>query len=127
MRSAPMLNEDMSSVADGRLSAVRRAPARMRPVDVQPELSLPSAAAPAARSAKRAYNALSATSIGLEFGIAVAIGLAAGMWLDKRLGTTPWLMLLLLVLGLVAGFRNVLRAVRRSEAAARAEAREGAA
>lgn len=105
MRSAPTLNEDLRSVTDG-------------------NLSLPSAAAPAARSAKRAYNALSATSIGLEFGIAVAIGVAFGMWLDQRLGTTPWLMLLLLVLGLVAGFRNVLRAVHRSEAAARAEATE---
>lgn len=89
-------------------------------------LSLPGAAAPAARSAKRAYNALSATSIGLELGVAVGIGLASGMWLDQRLGTTPWLMLLLLVLGLVAGFRNVLRAVQRSDAAARAAAKEDA-
>jgi ATP synthase protein I len=39
------------------------------------------------------------------------------MWLDRQLGTEPWMMLLFLVLGLVAGFRNVLRAVARAEKA----------
>jgi F0F1-type ATP synthase assembly protein I len=37
------------------------------------------------------------------------------MWLDGKLGTTPWLMLLWLGLGLVAGFRGVFRAVRRAD------------
>jgi ATP synthase protein I len=81
---------------------------------------------PAARRSKRAYNALSASSVGLELGIAVVIGVLGGMWLDSKLGTTPWLMLLLMVLGLVAGFRNVLRAVKRAERAAEDEAREDA-
>lgn len=107
MRSASTPYEDFGPVPNG-------------------SLSLPSAAAPAARRAKRAYNALSATSIGLEFGIAVTIGIAGGMWLDQRLGSTPWLMLVFMVLGLIAGFRNVLRAVHRSDAAARAEANEDA-
>src|SRR3982751_2778316 len=81
----------------------------------------PANIAPAARTSKRAYNALSASSVGLELGIAVIVGLFAGMWLDNKLGTTPWLMLVLLVLGLVAGFRNVLRAVERAEQAAAKE------
>jgi ATP synthase protein I len=81
----------------------------------------PANIAPAARTSKRAYNALSASSVGLELGIAVIVGLFAGMWLDTKLGTTPWLMLVLLVLGLVAGFRNVLRAVERAEKAAAKE------
>lgn len=76
---------------------------------------------PAARRSKRAYNALSASSVGLELGVAVIVGLLFGMWLDSKLGTTPWLMLLFLVLGLVAGFRNVLRAVARAEKAAKEE------
>ena len=75
--------------------------------------------APAAKQAKRAYNALSASSVGLELGIAVIVGLLAGMWLDSHFGTSPWLMLLFLVLGLVAGFRNVIRAIARVEAAAK--------
>ncbi|MEO8840070.1 MAG: AtpZ/AtpI family protein [Kofleriaceae bacterium] len=82
--------------------------------------------APAARKAKRAYNALSASSVGLELGIAVIVGVLGGMWLDSHFGTTPWLMLVFLVFGVVAGFRNVLRAVARAEAAAAAEAKEDA-
>jgi ATP synthase protein I len=79
---------------------------------------------PAARRSKRAYNALSASSVGLELGIAVILGLLGGMWLDSKAGTSPWLMLLFLVLGLVAGFRNVLRAVKRAEQAAAEEDRQ---
>jgi ATP synthase protein I len=79
------------------------------------------AADPAHRRGKGAYNALSASSVGLELGLAVAIGLLIGWWLDQHFGTAPWLMLLWLALGLVAGFRGVLRAVRQADRAARAE------
>jgi ATP synthase protein I len=73
---------------------------------------------PAARSGKRAYNALNASSVGLELGISVALGLLAGYYMDKWLGTEPWLMLLWLLLGLIAGFRGVFRAVARADRAA---------
>ena len=72
---------------------------------------------PAARSSKRMYEGLSSSSVGLELGIAVIVALLFGMWLDRRLGTQPWLMLVFLCLGLVAGFRNVPRAVARAERA----------
>jgi ATP synthase protein I len=70
---------------------------------------------PAARASKRMYEGLSASSVGLELGLAVIIALLVGMWLDRRFGTEPWLMLVFLGLGLIAGFRNVLRAVARAE------------
>ncbi|HEY1550012.1 MAG TPA: AtpZ/AtpI family protein [Kofleriaceae bacterium] len=73
---------------------------------------------PAAQRSRRAFNQLSASSVGLELGVAVIVSLLFGMWLDTKAGTTPWLMLAFLVIGLVAGFRNVLRAVKRAEAAA---------
>jgi F0F1-type ATP synthase assembly protein I len=72
---------------------------------------------PAARTTKRAYDALSASSVGLELGISVILGLLFGWWLDKQLGTQPWMMLLFLVFGLIAGFRGVMRAVARAEKA----------
>lgn len=68
---------------------------------------------PAARASKRMYQGLSASSIGLELGLSVVLALLFGMWLDRKLGTQPWMMLLFLVLGLVAGFRGVMRAVAR--------------
>ena len=79
---------------------------------------------PAARTAKRAYNALNAASVGLELGVAVALGLLIGYYMDKWLGTQPWLMLLWLLFGLIAGFRGVFRAVARADRAAAADAKE---
>jgi ATP synthase protein I len=90
---------------------------KLHPKDVSTAANI----APAARKSKRAYNALSASSVGLELGIAVIVGVLGGMWLDSHFGTTPWLMLLFLVFGLIAGFRNVLRAVARAERAAELE------
>lgn len=79
----------------------------------------------AARSGRQFYNVLSASSIGLELGLSVVLGVLLGRWLDGRFGTTPWLMILFLAFGLVAGFRGVMRAVRRAERAAEAEAHHG--
>ncbi|MDX2094165.1 MAG: AtpZ/AtpI family protein [Kofleriaceae bacterium] len=79
---------------------------------------------PAAHTTRRAFDALSASSVGLEMGLSVIIGLLIGYGLDRELGTTPWMMLLFLVFGLVAGFRGVLRAVGRAERAAASETQE---
>lgn len=89
--------------------------------------SVPSRAVdPAARNAKRAYRALDSASVGLELGLSVAIALLIGFYMDRWLGTEPWLMLLWLAFGLVAGFRGVFRAVAREDrAAAASEAASG--
>jgi F0F1-type ATP synthase assembly protein I len=71
---------------------------------------------PAARG-KAMFHGLSASSAGLELGIAVAIGALFGHWLDTEYGTTPWLMLVFLVFGLIAGFRGLFRAIKRAEKA----------
>lgn len=83
--------------------------------------SVPGAADPAARAAKRAYRALDASSVGIELGLSVAIGLLIGFYMDKWLHTQPYLMLAWLGLGLVAGFRGVFRAVARADRAAAAD------
>ncbi len=78
---------------------------------------------PAARNGKRAFDALSQSSVGLELGLSVIIGLLIGYFLDARFQSGPWLMLLFLGFGLIAGFRGVLRAVHRAERSAEAESR----
>lgn len=70
---------------------------------------------PASKRTRGMYRALSASSVGLELGISVMIGLFIGLFLDRELGTEPWLMLAWLALGFIAGFRGVLRAVRRED------------
>ena len=84
-----------------------------------------SVVAPAAVKTRAAYRNLSSASVGLEFGIAVIVGLLFGMWLDRQAGTTPWLMLVFMGFGFTAGFRGVLRAVKREDKAAGNEAARG--
>lgn len=52
------------------------------------------------------------STVGLELGLSVLVGLIIGQWLDERLGTEPWLLLLFLLLGMAAGFRSVYRALK---------------
>ncbi len=53
------------------------------------------------------------TRIGLELVSGVAVGGALGFYLDKWLGTKPFLFIILLMLGAVAGFLNVYRLVSK--------------
>jgi ATP synthase protein I len=53
-----------------------------------------------------------AMRLGTEFVTATLIGAGMGYGLDQWLGSTPWLLLLFLLLGVVAGFRNMYRAVQ---------------
>ncbi len=46
---------------------------------------------------------------------ALVVGVAIGWWLDRLLGTTPWLLVLFLVLGFAAGIVNVWRLVAPNE------------
>jgi F0F1-type ATP synthase assembly protein I len=78
----------------------------------------------AARGGKQFYNSLSASSVGLELGLSVVLCILLGLWLDARLETKPWLMLAGLGLGLAAGFRSLMRNIRRADRAAELEARE---
>jgi hypothetical protein len=82
-------------------------------------------AAPAARAGRQFYHALSGSAAGLELGLSVVVCVLLGMWLDGKLGTEPWLMLVCLALGLTSGFRSVLREVRRADRRAAQEAADG--
>lgn len=50
-----------------------------------------------------------AASLGLMLAFCIFAGTALGVLLDRWLGTKPLLTLLLMVLGIVAGFYNVFR------------------
>ncbi|MFI5308261.1 MAG: AtpZ/AtpI family protein [Polyangiales bacterium] len=52
-------------------------------------------------------------SLGIELALSVVVGMLGGRWLDGKLSTAPWLMLLGLVLGVIAGFRSLYRSLRK--------------
>ncbi|WP_300668810.1 AtpZ/AtpI family protein [Desulfoluna sp.] len=55
------------------------------------------------------------SSLGLQVGISILLGIGIGIFLDQHFGTTPVLMLIFLGLGIAAAFRNLLLAIKRSK------------
>ena len=51
------------------------------------------------------------SGVGLTLVISTVLGPYWGLALDRWLGTSPWLMLVGLLLGIAAGFLNLFRAV----------------
>ena len=58
------------------------------------------------------YGGLAA-GYGLIFVLAIVMGFACGYYLDRWLGTRPWLLFLFTLFGLVAGILNVYRTAGR--------------
>ena len=64
---------------------------------------------------KPAFRMAQFASVGLEMGIAVAIGVGLGHLGDNHFGTNPWLMLLGLLLGTAAGFKGLFDAAKKAK------------
>jgi len=59
---------------------------------------------------------LKAWSVGLNLVFSTFIGLAIGYGLDKLFKVTfPWLTIVFLVLGIISGFRDLLRLAKRQD------------
>jgi ATP synthase protein I len=64
---------------------------------------------------KSAWSGLAElSSVGFAMVIATVIGLVGGYYLDRWLGTKPWLLLLGLGFGIAAGFVMLFRSVNRA-------------
>ena len=60
-------------------------------------------------------SAMRLSSLGLTLVFSTFIGFGLGWFLDKLLNTRPFLTILLLLLGIVAGFVNVYRSVKAEQ------------
>jgi F0F1-type ATP synthase assembly protein I len=62
--------------------------------------------------------------VGLQFALTIVVFMFAGMWLDRTLGTSPWLLILCVFGGAAAGFfsiyRKLMAAQHRADEARRA-------
>ncbi len=59
-------------------------------------------------------EALEASSVGLVFPIAIAIGYLWGWAMDRFFGTSPWLTWIFAAFGVIAGFINLFRFAGRN-------------
>lgn len=67
------------------------------------------------RETRRAIRELAYySSLGLQVALSIFIGLFLGVFLDGRMGSAPWLTLIGLGLGILAGYRNIGLAIRKS-------------
>lgn len=60
------------------------------------------------------YRQLAKISIiGIEMVVSTFVGLAIGLYLDGLFETKPWLTILFLIVGIVAGFKNIFLEIKR--------------
>lgn len=52
-------------------------------------------------------------SVGLSLVLATFIGLYIGIYLDGVFSTKPWLTVVFLILGIIAGFRNIFILIKK--------------
>ena len=53
------------------------------------------------------------STLGLTLVFATMIGLAIGIYLDKKFNTSPWLTIIFLLIGIAAGFKGLIQTVIR--------------
>lgn len=54
-----------------------------------------------------------ASVMGIHLVSGVIVGLAMGYYLDRFFNTKPWLTLVFLVFGIIAGYKNMFRELKR--------------
>jgi ATP synthase protein I len=52
---------------------------------------------------------------GFQFTAAVLAGVFGGVWLDKKLGTTPWMVIVLVFAGSALGFYSLYRNLMKGQ------------
>jgi ATP synthase protein I len=58
---------------------------------------------------------IEASSVGIHLVVSTFVGLAIGYGLDKLFGTSPYLTIIFLILGIIAGFRELIRIAKKQK------------
>lgn len=53
------------------------------------------------------------STMGISMVLATFIGLYIGIYLDGKFSTTPWLTIIFLIFGIIAGYRNMYILMKR--------------
>lgn len=70
---------------------------------------------PGGNKGRNTFKDLRHINIGLEFLVSTLIGVGIGYWLDLYFKTSPWLLLLGLLIGTASGFVRVYRFISELE------------
>ena len=58
---------------------------------------------------------LEASTVGLNLVLSTFVGLAIGYGLDSFFNTSPWLTIIFLIIGIIAGFRELVRIAKKQQ------------
>lgn len=58
-------------------------------------------------------NTADGMTVGIMFGVSIAMAAAAGTWVDRKIGTEPWGVVIGVLMGAAAGFVNLFQVVLR--------------
>ena len=113
-----MPENDDQGRAKGHISPEDREALRKRASELGARLDTAQGRKPAAPSDLKAQGAgLSlAFRFMIELLVGVCVGAAIGWFLDKQFGTTPWLLIVFLFVGFIAGMVNMIRAAQKEQA-----------
>lgn len=53
------------------------------------------------------------SSLGISMVLATFVGLYIGIYLDDKFSTKPWLTIIFLIIGIIAGFRNIYTVIKK--------------
>ena len=63
---------------------------------------------------KKTFRTLSFVStIGLVMALSICLGAFIGFFLDKKIGTEPWLFFIFLIFGIIAAFKNLFMMLKK--------------
>ena len=88
----------------------------------------PASGPPGGKDAGGGPSVAEFAGVGLQFAVSILVFVFAGQWLDRKLGTSPWLLMLGVFLGAGASFYSMYRklmAAQAREDAARKAQRDG--
>jgi ATP synthase protein I len=116
-------SNDDDKPARGEISPEDRAAFKKRAASLGARLEQVKAESRAKRGpdpdARARGNALGqAMKIAIELVVGIAVGGFVGKVLDDQFGTKPWLLIVFLMLGFIAGLLNIVRTARRLQAEA---------
>jgi len=59
------------------------------------------------------YKILFLSTLGLEMGICVGVGVYGGIWLDKKFHTSPYLTIFGIIIGFGAAIKSFIRMIKK--------------
>jgi ATP synthase protein I len=76
----------------------------------------PAGAPPGKRQKEEGVSGSEFAGIGLQFALSILVFVYLGQWLDRKLGTTPWLLIIGVFLGAGASFYSMYRKLMAAQA-----------